>query len=354
MKMKLAACALTALVLPAMAQKAPDAPHPCRDVVFKPLAAGTMLYGDPFRKMDGKPFGKDPTVIRHGGRYLMYYSSCGVSENTAKGEVPGARMRQWCGAIAESDDLVNWRRIGDIVVDGAPFREGWVAPCVKKVGGEIHLFAQNVVPGTEKLNPRRRHAIWHATSEDGIRFKFAPGNPVFAPKNAWSNGRAIDADVWQVGDRLILGYASRDRETEEKQIIGIASAPFGSDYGADKWTDLSVAAPLLKPDVPWEMNCIEAPTVIKRKGIWYMFYAGAYNHERQQIGLAWSADGINFKRFRDTPVLPHGSKGSWNEWESGHPGVFEDDDGEVYLFYQGKDSLKGGYRLSCLKVVFCD
>ena len=53
-------------------------------------------------------------------------------------------------------------------------------------------------------------------------------------------------------------------------------------------------------------------------------------------------------------MFPHGEKGSWNEWESGHPGVFQDDDGQVYLFFQGKPTLKGDYLLSCAKVKFID
>ena len=62
---------------------------------------------------------------------------------------------------------------------------------------------------------------------------------------------------------------------------------------------------------------------------------------------------MNFTRWRDTPVLPHGAEGSWNTWESGHPGVFKDD-GQIYLFYQGKETRKSGYCLSCLKVEFVD
>ena len=47
-----------------------------------------MRYGDPVHLVDGKPFAKDPTVIRHAGRYLMYYS-------VLKGG-------EWGGAIAEA------------------------------------------------------------------------------------------------------------------------------------------------------------------------------------------------------------------------------------------------------------
>lgn len=316
----------------------PDVARPCRDVRFSPLGVGTMLYGDPVHLVDGQPFAKDPTVIRLGGRYLMYYS---VNDG-----------EQWGGAIAESTNLVDWVRVGDIEVDGAPFKGGWVAPCVKKFDGKIHLFAQNPPPDVSD-EAKKWNRIWHAVSDDGIHFAITPGYPVLGATGRWSNGRAIDAEAYRVGDKMMMAFATRNVDGSV-QMQGLASSSYGSDYGADKWTELSVREPMLKPELPWEGHCIEAASVIERNGIWYMFYAGGYNHERQQIGLAWSADGVNFTRWRDTPVLPHGAEGSWNAWESGHPGVFEDDDGQIYLFYQGKATLTGGYRLSCLKVEFVD
>ena len=149
---------------------------------------------------------------------------------------------------------------------------------------------------------------------------------------------------------MILMYATRD-PSQTWQMLGMAEAPYGCDYGPDKWTNLSVDGPFLKPDFPWEQHCIEAPTVIKHKGYWYLFYAGAYNHERQQIGLAVSKDGRHFERIApDGLLLPPGKEGSWNAAESGHPGIFRDDDGSVYLFYQGKSSQGAPYRLSVCKV----
>ena len=330
--------------------------RPCRNVKFKPLAAGQMLYGDTTRKGESRPFAKDPTVIRHDGRYLMYYS---VWEY-GPGRGPGAGKRRpprWWGAIAESRDLVNWKRVGDIEFEGVEFVEAAVAPCVKKIDGKIHMFHQaRYRSGKGSLYPssERDILLWHATSEDGIHFKNADCKAAFAPYNKWSIFRAIDAEFYRVGDKLMLMYATREKPGEKTQRLGIAWAPFDSDWACDKWTELSVDKPFFEPELPWEMNCIEAPTVVKHKGIWYMFYAGAYNHERQQIGMAWSADGVDFKRWSDKPVLPHGPEGSWNAWESGHPGVFVDDDGRIYLFYQGKATLRGDYRLSCLEVCFED
>ncbi|MBP5510650.1 MAG: family 43 glycosylhydrolase [Kiritimatiellae bacterium] len=329
--------------------------HPCAKISFKPMPS-PMQYGDTTRCGAEHPFAKDPTVIRHNGRYLMYYSVCAYDKAHRPrdlGEKPGG----WWGAVAESSDLVHWKRIGDIEIEGSKFISAAVAPCVKKIDGKIHMFHQarhQAAEGKKWYYTSKNALIWHATSEDGIHFKCADTKPAFAPQNKWSIDRAIDAEFYRVGDRLMLMYATREKPDAKIQRLGIAWAPYESDWALDKWTELSIEKPFFEPELPWEMKCIEAPTVVERNGIWYMFYAGAYNHERQQIGVAWSSDGVNFKRWRDTPVFPHGKPGTWNAWESGHPGLFVDDDGRVYLFYQGKATLKGDYQLSCTEVVFED
>ena len=65
--------------------------------------------------------------------------------------------------------------------------------------------------------------------------------------------------------------------------------------------------------------------------------AGGYNNEPQQIGAAASDDGVRFTRLFQEPFLPNGPPGSWNSSESGHPYLFQDDDGQDYLFYQGNN-----------------
>ena len=79
---------------------------------------------------------------------------------------------------------------------------------------------------------------------------------------------------------------------------------------------------MLRPDLPWEKACIEAAHV---RGAWRTplhVLCRAYNNEPQQIGVAVSDDGIAWTRLSDEPLLPDGAPGSWNESESGHPGVF--------------------------------
>ena len=57
--------------------------------------------------------------------------------------------------------------------------------------------------------------------------------------------------------------------------------------------------------------------------------------------LAWPAD---------EPFLRNGPPGSWNASESGHPGIFRDDDGRTYLFYQGNNDHGRTWHLSKVEV----
>ena len=85
-----------------------------------------------------------------------------------------------------------------------------------------------------------------------------------------------------------------------------------------------------------------------------MFYAGAYNNEPQQIGCATSQDGLHWPRLFLEPLLPNGQPGEWNSSESGHPGIFTDDDGQTSLFYQGNNDKGRTWFLSRVKIDWKD
>ena len=305
-----------------------------------------MVYGDSTRT--GIPYSKDPTVIRIGKEYYMYYSVPAYSKKLMPKDAAKEELG-WNTAIARSKDLVNWTRVGELVLRDSKGSRiyGAVAPCVKVFDGKIHMFYQKMwEPAGHKNN------IWHATSKDGITFTNAYDEPVFIPEAKWCGTRCIDAEVYKAGKKMILMFATRDPKGKI-QMLGMAEAAYKSDYGPGKWTLVSKDGPFLKPDYDWEGHCIEAPTVIKEGKFWYLFYAGAYNHEKQQIGLAVSSDGIHFDRINPgEPFFRSGENGSWNAWESGHPGVFRDKDGQVYLFFQGKAKQNSNYFLSVCRVKF--
>lgn len=293
-------------------------------VVLLPLystfcQAYEFIYGDDTRT--GTLFAKDPIVVFHGGRYLMYYS------------IPPHNSAAWEGwniGIAESQDLRGWQRIGEITPQADYEAKGLCAPGAIVRGDTIHLFYQTYGGG-------RTDAICHAWSTDGLTFVRDSTNPIFRPTGEWNCGRAIDAEIIAFRGKYFLYFATRDPQFE-RQLLGIATAPLGTDFRRSDWT-LAADAPILQPELPWEGKCTEGASVIEYKGKLYMFYAADYNNCPQQIGLAVSKDGIKWQRFSDKPFLPNGLPGEWNESESGHPCVYRDKQGQTHLFYQGNNTL---------------
>ncbi|HPA20650.1 MAG TPA: family 43 glycosylhydrolase [Verrucomicrobiae bacterium] len=302
-------------------------------------ARPAMLFGDTSR-LD-KPFAKDPSVIRFANRYLMYFSLPPFGKERATPDSP----KGWSIGIAESEDLIGWKKIGEMLSEQECDRNGLCAPGAIILDRKVHLFYQTYGNGP-------KDAICHAVSEDGVRFTREPDNPVFRPSGPWTSGRAIDAEAHPLGDRLLLYFATRDPGMKT-QMVGVAAAPLGSAYGRETWKQL-VDGPILKPELPWEKRCIEAPTVLTRGSRLYMFYAGAYNNEPQQIGCATSTDGVKWTRLSDVPLLANGGPGHWNASESGHPGAFADQDGRHYLFYQGNNDGGKTWFLSVLRINWTD
>lgn len=311
-----------------------------RPVEQAPAGKPAMVWGDPSRL--GRPFAKDPSVIRFGGRYLMYYSITAYAKEIAPPRAP----KGWAIGIAESNDLCNWKKVGEILPEQECEKNGIVNGRIILLNGKLHLFYNTYGNGA-------KDALCHAVSDDGLTFKRNPTNPVWHPTGAWNNGRAIDVDVVEFGGKLIMYYATRDPAGKVQMLHAIGADP-KSDFGRDAWKSL-IDGPVLKPELPWELKCIEAPSALLRDGKVYLFYGGGYNNDPQQIGCAVSSDGLHFQRlFVDKPLVPNGKPGEWNSSESGHPGLFVDDDGQMYLFFQANNDHGKTWYLSWVKIGWKD
>ncbi len=310
-----------------------------------PAPNDAMRFADTAR---GREISKDPSVIFFAGKYWMYYSLGPWVNNVQPPQNLPADT--WTVGIASSTDLVNWTKVGELLPHGdygnGFIEKGLAAPCARVLDGRVQLFYQSYGGGP-------KDAICHAVSTDGVNFTRDQSNPIYHPTGSWTVGRAIDADVFPVGDKLMLYFATRD-QNYKIQKIGVASAPLASDFARDQWKPESIGSILL-PELDWEKDCIEAPSVIEHQGKLFMFYAGAYNNEPQQIGVAKSSDGINWQRLFTQPFLPNGTKGSWNESESGHPGIFADPQtGRTWLFFQGNNDKGATWYLSKVEVFWRD
>lgn len=285
-----------------------------------------MRFADTSRN---RPYAKDPAVVRFHDRYFLYYSVPPYKD----GRTPDG----WGIGIAQSANLDQWTKIGEVQTEQDCERNGLCAPGAIVHNNQVHLFYQTYGNGP-------KDAICHAVSDDGIHFVRNPTNPIFAPTGTWNCARAIDADVVVFQNELWMYIATRDPDFKI-QMLGVATAPVDSDFACDKWTQRCDAS-ILKPELPWEQECIEAPAVILRNDKLYMFYAGAYNNKPQQIGLAISSNGLHWVRHANEPVLPNGDADSWYASEAGHPYAFVDKDGSTHLFFQGNNDNGKSWYLS--------
>ena len=266
----------------------------------------------------------------------MYFSIPPYKNNPSSG---------WNIGIAESHDLINWIKVGEITPanDAEYEKKGLCAPGALVRDGKVHLFYQTYGNG-------RNDAICHAVSEDGINFKRNPTNPIFSPTGEWNCGRAIDAEVFYFKGKYFLYFATRDKDYNI-QMQGVATAPAKTNFNREDWTQ-ACDEPILNPELDWERQCIEGASITRKGNRLFMFYAGAYNNEPQQIGIATSKDGIHWERISTEPFLRNGAEGEWNSSESGHPHIFTDEDGRTYLFYQGNNSKGKHWYLSQKEVLW--
>lgn len=292
----------------------------------------TMMFGDTSRT--GAPFSKDPHVLKFNGKFLMYFSIPPFADKTNP-------IQGWNIGIAESTDLINWEKIGEITPAGDYESKGLCAPCARVIDNKVHLFYQTYGNG-------KNDAICHAVSENGTDFKRNPTNPIFKPTGNWNCGRAIDAEVIKFKDQYLLYFATRDPEYKI-QMQGVASAPANTSFNREDWTQIS-NEPMMIPEYDWEGKCVEGASVIQRGDELFMFYAGSYNNAPQQVGIAKSSDGVHWEKLSDQPFLPNGKPGKWNASESGHPHIFLDEDGKTYLFYQGNNTKGKDWFLSNIEV----
>ncbi len=283
-----------------------------------------------FTNKEKANFAKDPAVVKFNGTYYLYYSIM----------LPDKRFGV---GIASSTDMEQWENIGEVPLEEEYEKNGIAAPGAIVLQDEVHLFYQTYGNG-------REDAICHAVSKDGVHFVKNASNPVFSPSKSWCAGRAIDADVCIFKEKLYLYFATRDEEMKIQKLGG-ACADLNSGFGKDAWTELA-SHTILEPELPWEGECIEAPATLVKNGKIYMFYGGSYNCTPQQIGCAVSEDGVVFKRVSEEPLVKCGAPDAWNSSESGHPYVFEDEDGSVILFYQGSADMGKTWYLSRLVIAF--
>jgi hypothetical protein len=105
----------------------------------------------------GRPCSKDPSVVRFGNRYLMYFSLPPFAKEMGPTNAPGG----WSIGIAASRNLLDWAKVAELWPAQACDKNGLCAPCARVINGKVHLFYQTYGNGP-------KDAICHAFSTAGV------------------------------------------------------------------------------------------------------------------------------------------------------------------------------------------
>jgi hypothetical protein len=122
-----------------------------------PRVTPRMYYAD---VVSGRPFSKDPAVVKFNEKYWLYYSVPPYDRKPTAG---------WSIGVATSSNLVDWIKTGELRNTGKAEAKGFAAPGAIVLDGRVHLFYQTYGNG-------KRDAICHAWSDDGQDYLFYQGN----------------------------------------------------------------------------------------------------------------------------------------------------------------------------------
>jgi len=185
-----------------------------------PAAPPRMHWAD---DSSGRPFSKDPSVVRFGDRYLMYYSlPPSPAAAGASASPPAIICSTGSGSGPSAGPGLRPARVGRPRRLGARRQGAPVLPDLRQRPQGCHL--PRLVEGWPDLHRN-------------------PENPVFAPTGDWTAGRAIDAEVHPVGDRLFLWFATRDPKMEIQMLGSPPPARLGLRARPMAATDRRPGAP---------------------------------------------------------------------------------------------------------------
>jgi hypothetical protein len=98
--------------------------------------------------------------------------------------------------------------------------------------------------------------------------------------------------------------------------------------------------PALQPGASgsWDSDDV-SPSYVLRDDRWYLFYVGDHDFENDRGGWAWSADGLNWTRQPDNPILPPGP-GYWDSHQISTGSVLRN--GNIFqMWYNGNHGSYG-------------
>ena len=247
----------------------------------------------------------DPFVLVDGGKYYAY----------------GTQTQGTGFQLMESNDLVHWTsRVLEFPIPWA--EEHYWAPEVVRRNNQYYLTYSALDPAS------RKHHVAVATAD-------RPTGP-FTHRGLLVRGDSnkvgvIDAThFFEPDGSAFLVYS----EETPRRVVMRSAAPDLLSVGPD-------VTELIRPDLDWERGVTEAPTIVRRNGIYHLFYsAGPYEGTKQSgrysVGHA-QAGALKGPYVKSPRPILESVEGA--TYGPGHQCLVQTPDGSWWMLYHAWDNV---------------
>ena len=275
---------------------------------YPPENDGWIKYGSPILGGEAGTF-YDPFVRRIDNLYIMM-----VSHRNTKSIVR-----------CDSNDGIHWSNPVSVL---KPNKEsGWE----DRVNRACYWIKDGVWYLLYTVMNEKEAKIGLAVSKDVYSFKRYQQNPIIVPTESHEQGAVMNPCVlWDDADSVFKMWYSAG-EKFEPDVLCLATSKDGINWekhgqnpvfthGIDKYDQCKVG------------GC----DVVKVNGRYLQFYIGYENIDNARICVAEANDGIDWKRFKQNPILSP-TKGAWDSDAVYKPSVcFDIKKNNAYLWYNGR------------------
>lgn len=299
-----------------------------------------------------------PFVFYHGDLFhMLYVGFDGLGYQTA---------------MAVSEDLINWRTKG--VVLSREDNVGWDKvgaagtwmirnddinglPTLKKIDGRYWMVYHSYPGEGYETGPAQMGLAW--CDDENLMNWHRLHEPVFSWKGGadWEKGGLYKACIIENENKYYMFYNAKNKTKKEgsignevwKEQTGIA---FSDDLL--NWERYE-GNPVLKVEAnTWQSRFVSDPCVMQDGDKWIMFYFG-FDGKHAQDGIAVSDDLLNWEKNPE-PIIKYGKPGELDEIHAHKPSV-TNYNGTLYHFYcacrkykEGDITLNFGNEFRCLTV----
>ncbi len=173
--------------------------------------------------------------------------------------------------------------------------------------------------------------VGHATSPDGMVWTKDPANPVLQP----GPEGAWDVKGVRPGTVLFIGGEYR-MWYMGSNVAGTAGIGLATSANGVNWTKHSSNPVLSVQGTGWESQGVYRPAVVFDGTTYRMWYTGVGGDGLPRIGMATSSDGVQWTRAAGNPVLGPGGPGTWDTAAAKQPAVvWKADTSTYHLWYGG-------------------